>query len=214
MQFSESIFASVSASPGTTWRSYLGEALSQGGDYADLYFEYLATSSISIDESIVKSATQGVTHGRRRPRDRRRAHRLRLQRRPVARRRSARPPTSPRCIAAGPAKVEKSDLERRPQAQSLSRADRAHRDGLRRARRTGEARRPRRARLRSAHVSGAGDLCRQPAPRAGRDQRRRADLRSPADGPHERLRAGARRTAALRSAATPAAADASSSISS
>jgi TldD protein len=42
---------------------YLGEALSHGGDYADLYFEYLATSSISLDESLVKSATQGVTLG-------------------------------------------------------------------------------------------------------------------------------------------------------
>src|SRR2546425_1242255 len=37
---------------------YLAEALSRGGDYADLYFEYLATSNISMDESIVKSATQ------------------------------------------------------------------------------------------------------------------------------------------------------------
>src|SRR4030095_16546048 len=41
--------------------SYLSEALSAGGDYADLYFEYLATSSIGIDEGIVKSATEGVT---------------------------------------------------------------------------------------------------------------------------------------------------------
>ena len=41
----------------------LGEALSAGGDYADLYFEYLATSSLSIDESIVKSAVQGVSLG-------------------------------------------------------------------------------------------------------------------------------------------------------
>jgi len=44
-------------------QSYISEALSSGGDYADLYFEYLATSSLSIDESIVKSATQGVTLG-------------------------------------------------------------------------------------------------------------------------------------------------------
>src|SRR5579871_425201 len=44
-------------------RSYLDEALSAGGDYADLYFEYLATSSLSIDESIVKSAVQGVSLG-------------------------------------------------------------------------------------------------------------------------------------------------------
>ena len=43
--------------------SYLSEALSAGGDYADLYFEYIATSSLSIDESIVKSAIQGVSLG-------------------------------------------------------------------------------------------------------------------------------------------------------
>src|SRR6267154_4901026 len=42
---------------------YLDEALSRGGDYADIYFEYLATSSISMDESIVKAATQGVSLG-------------------------------------------------------------------------------------------------------------------------------------------------------
>jgi TldD protein len=42
---------------------YIAEALSSGGDYADLYFEHLATSSISIDESIIKSATQGVSLG-------------------------------------------------------------------------------------------------------------------------------------------------------
>jgi TldD protein len=43
--------------------SYLSEALSRGGEYADLYFEYLATTSLSLDESIVKSATQGVSLG-------------------------------------------------------------------------------------------------------------------------------------------------------
>ena len=42
---------------------YLGEALSAGGDYADLYFECQATTSISLDESIVKGATQGVSVG-------------------------------------------------------------------------------------------------------------------------------------------------------
>src|ERR1700754_4628356 len=44
-------------------QSYLSEALSRGGQYADLYFEYLATTSISLDENIVKSATQGVSLG-------------------------------------------------------------------------------------------------------------------------------------------------------
>jgi TldD protein len=42
---------------------YLGEALSAGGDYADLYYEYLTSTSISVDESIVKSASQGISAG-------------------------------------------------------------------------------------------------------------------------------------------------------
>jgi TldD protein len=42
---------------------YLAEALSAGGEYADLYFEYLTSTSISVDESLVKSATQGISAG-------------------------------------------------------------------------------------------------------------------------------------------------------
>src|SRR5580692_535411 len=63
MQFSESIFATRFNITRQDLENYLGEALSQGGDYADLYFEYLLTSSISIDESMVKSAAQGVSVG-------------------------------------------------------------------------------------------------------------------------------------------------------
>ena len=63
MQFSESIFATRFGITRQDLEGYLGEALSQGGDYADLYFEYLLTSSISIDESMVKSAAQGVSMG-------------------------------------------------------------------------------------------------------------------------------------------------------
>src|ERR1700720_2464169 len=63
MGFSESFFASRFGITGGDLESYLAEALSAGGDYADLYFEYLSTSHISIDESIVKSATQGVSLG-------------------------------------------------------------------------------------------------------------------------------------------------------
>src|ERR1043165_5086959 len=63
MQFSEAIFATRFNISRQDLESYLAEAMSQGGDYADLYFEYLQTSSISIDESIVKSATQGVSMG-------------------------------------------------------------------------------------------------------------------------------------------------------
>src|SRR5437764_987937 len=63
MQLSESIFGSRFNLTKQDLEGYLGEALSQGGDYADLYFEYLLTSSISIDESMVKSAAQGVSMG-------------------------------------------------------------------------------------------------------------------------------------------------------
>jgi TldD protein len=41
----------------------LGEALSAGGDFADLYFESIASTSIGVDESLVKSASQGVSAG-------------------------------------------------------------------------------------------------------------------------------------------------------
>ncbi len=41
----------------------LGEALSAGGDYADLYFESVAATALGVDEQIVKSASQGVSAG-------------------------------------------------------------------------------------------------------------------------------------------------------
>ena len=63
MGFPDSFFARKFNITDRDLESYLSEALSSGGDYADLYFEYVATSAISIDESIVKSATQGVTLG-------------------------------------------------------------------------------------------------------------------------------------------------------
>ena len=63
MAFTESIFATRFQITREDLERYLAEALSQGGDYADLYFEYLLTSSISLDESMVKSATQGVSMG-------------------------------------------------------------------------------------------------------------------------------------------------------
>src|SRR5260370_20597035 len=47
----------------TDLQRYLAEALSAGGDYADLYFEYLTSTSISVDESIVKAASQGISAG-------------------------------------------------------------------------------------------------------------------------------------------------------
>ena len=63
MSFTQSFFAARFALTEHDLESYLSEALSAGGDYADLYFEYLATTSLGIDEEIVKSATEGVTLG-------------------------------------------------------------------------------------------------------------------------------------------------------
>ena len=44
----------------------LGEALSAGGDYADLYFESVSATSIGVDESLVGRIRQdpGVPEGR------------------------------------------------------------------------------------------------------------------------------------------------------
>src|SRR5581483_9082230 len=42
---------------------YLAAALSAGGEYADLYFEYLSSTALSLDESMVKSASQGISAG-------------------------------------------------------------------------------------------------------------------------------------------------------
>jgi len=41
----------------------LGEALSAGGDYADLYFESVMATTLGVDEQIVKSASQGTSAG-------------------------------------------------------------------------------------------------------------------------------------------------------
>src|SRR5580700_5444343 len=41
----------------------LGEALSAGGDYADLYFESVTAIGLGVDEQIVKSASQGTSAG-------------------------------------------------------------------------------------------------------------------------------------------------------
>jgi TldD protein len=42
---------------------FLATALSEGGEYADLYFEHTTSSSILVDESLVKTATEGVSMG-------------------------------------------------------------------------------------------------------------------------------------------------------
>jgi TldD protein len=63
MPFSDLLFVRKFGLSERDLERYLGEALSAGGDYADLYFEYLETTSIIMDESIIKSATQGASVG-------------------------------------------------------------------------------------------------------------------------------------------------------
>jgi TldD protein len=40
-----------------------GLTLSEGGEYADLYFEHTTSSSLLVDESLVKTATEGISMG-------------------------------------------------------------------------------------------------------------------------------------------------------
>src|SRR6478672_8281374 len=110
MEFSHSFFARRCGMTRQDLENYLGEALSHGGDYADLYFEYLATSSISLDESIVKSATQGVTLGVgiRVIAGERTGYAYSDDLSPEKIRKAARVAA---CIAAGPSKVDKTSLE-------------------------------------------------------------------------------------------------------
>jgi TldD protein len=109
MSFSDSFFATKFSLRSQDLESYLAEALSQGGDYADIYFEYLATSSISMDESIVKSATQGVSLGVgvRVIAGERTGYAYSDDLSPEKIRHAAKVAA---CIASGPAKVDKSAL--------------------------------------------------------------------------------------------------------
>lgn len=110
MGFPDSFFARKFNITDRDLESYLSEALSSGGDYADLYFEYVSTSAISIDESIVKSATQGVTLGVgiRVIAGERTGYAYSDDLSPEKIRKAARVAA---CIASGPSKVEKTGLE-------------------------------------------------------------------------------------------------------
>lgn len=63
MGFSDSYFARHFGITQQDLERYLGTALSLGGDFADLYFEYLQTTSLTLEESLIKSATQGTSLG-------------------------------------------------------------------------------------------------------------------------------------------------------
>jgi len=63
MQLAKSIFFEKHNLTTSDLEAYLSEALSRGGDYADLYFEYRVNHSIVLEEQIIKSATKSVTLG-------------------------------------------------------------------------------------------------------------------------------------------------------
>src|SRR5262247_1262060 len=63
MELNRSIFFNQYNVTAGDLEAYLSEALSRGGDYADLYFEYRINHSIVFEEQIVKSATKGVQLG-------------------------------------------------------------------------------------------------------------------------------------------------------
>jgi TldD protein len=45
------------------YQSLLNDALDSGGDYADLFFEYVTSGSISFEEGITRAASKGVSMG-------------------------------------------------------------------------------------------------------------------------------------------------------
>ena len=63
MELTKSIFFEKYSITLYDLEAYLNEALSRGGDYADLYFEYRVNHSIVLEEQIIKSATKGVGLG-------------------------------------------------------------------------------------------------------------------------------------------------------
>src|SRR2546422_6595683 len=63
MEVTKSIFLDKYNITTRDLEAYLDEALSRGGDYADLYFEYRINHSIVLEEQIIKSATKGVNLG-------------------------------------------------------------------------------------------------------------------------------------------------------
>jgi TldD protein len=129
MGFSQSFFAERFGITERNLEQYLSDALSAGGEYADLYFEYLATSSIGIDEGIVKSATQGVTLGVgvRVIAGERTGYAYSDDLAPEKIRKAARVAA---CIARGPASVVKSGFEETPRHDLYAMLNAPHETGL------------------------------------------------------------------------------------
>ena len=131
----------------------LGEALSAGGEFADLYFEAVTSTSLGMDEGIVKTAAPGHQRRLRHSRSLRRAHRLRLHRRPQPRApaqgRAHRGPHRQR-----PANPARSGLQRDAHTVALPRHRRYRGRRDRREAQADRARQQGRPRLRFPHHAG------------------------------------------------------------
>ena len=129
MELSRSFFGERFGITEHNLEQYLSEALSAGGEYADLYFEYLATSSIGIDEAIVKTATEGVTLGVgvRVIAGERTGYAYSDDLSPEKIRKAARVAA---CIARGPASVVKSGFEESPRHDLYAMLKAPHEAGL------------------------------------------------------------------------------------
>jgi TldD protein len=129
MGFPQSFFAERFGISEHNLEQYLSEALSGGGEYADLYFEYLATSSIGIDEGMVKSATAGVTLGVgvRVIAGERTGYAYSDDLSPEKIRKAARVAA---CIARGPASVVKTGFEEAPRHDLYAALHGPHETGL------------------------------------------------------------------------------------
>ena len=140
----------------------LGEALSAGGDYADLYFESVTATALGVDEQIVKSASQGTSAGLRHPRAERRAHRLRLYRQPERGAAAARgADRGADCLRPG--ETAGAGVHRDARRGFVPGSAGRIRPGSGGAAGTDSSRRPRGASLRCARRAGAGELRRRAA---------------------------------------------------
>ena len=189
MAIADSYFARKFAVTENDLESYLGEALSQGGDYADLYFEYVATSAVTLDEGIVKSASQGVTMGVgiRVISGERTGYAYSDDLAPERIKHAAR---TAACIASGPSQVLKHGLlqgEKRNLYPVLTPPHGARPAGQSRP---GKARRRRRPGLRFARLSMHRHLRRSGEADPGGHLRRRDEPRYSADGAFECFAAG------------------------
>src|SRR5579863_9643733 len=59
----DAFFSDIYGITAADLEKYLAAALSEGGDYSDLYFEHTTTCSILVAESLVKTATEGISVG-------------------------------------------------------------------------------------------------------------------------------------------------------